>query len=61
MNKIGEGENKKRGELKQHKQDKNKEKVAIFFAPKQEDSIPLKTQAIAPEAIIKKDSKATLR
>ena len=61
MNNTGEGENKNSGELKQHKHDKNKEIVAIFFAPKQEESIPLKTQAIAPEAIIKKENKDTLR
>ena len=47
--------NKKNGDSRQHKQDRNKAIVAIFFAPKRCDSNPLAAQARAPQAIIKND------
>ncbi len=61
MNKTYDGENKKSGEVTQHIQDINKDIVAIFLAPNDCEIIPPKTQAIAPEAMIKKDNNETLR
>src|SRR5205809_5274931 len=48
--------NKNNGESKQQQQDRNNAMVAIFFAPKRCESIPLAAQARAPEAMIKKES-----
>ena len=53
MNRKEEVEIRKNGEVRQHRQDKNSESVAIFLAPKYCDNIPLRTQARLPEAIIK--------
>ena len=47
--------NKKNGDNRQHKQERDKAMVAILFAPKRCDSKPLAAQASAPQAIIKKD------
>lgn len=60
MNKTTELENRKSGEAKQHKQDKNSEIVAIFFTPYRE-IIPLNTQAIPPDPIIRNENKETFR
>jgi len=56
-----DGLNKKNGESKQHRHDDNKARVAILFAPKYCESRPLATQAIAPQAIIKKDKRETFK
>ena len=53
--------NKNKGESKQQQQDRNNAMVAIFFAPKRCERIPLAAQARAPEAMIKKESKEILR
>ena len=60
-NKIIESENKKRGEVMQHKHDENKAIVAIFLAPKCWESIPLKTHANPPDPMIRNDNKGTFR
>jgi len=53
--------NKNKGESKQQQQDRNNAMVAIFFAPKRCERIPLAAQAKAPEAMIKKESKEISR
>ena len=60
-NTIEELLNKNKGESKQQQQDKNNATVAIFFAPKRCERIPLAAQASAPGAMIKKESKAISR
>ena len=50
-----EGLNKKTGESRQHRQDKNNEIMAILFVPKCIESKPLMTQAIPPIAITRKE------
>jgi len=57
----GEFIKRKRGEVIQHKQDKNKDMVAVFFAPTYSESIPLKTQAKPPEAMIKNENRETFK
>lgn len=52
--------NKKMGDNKQQRQDSIRESVAILFAPKEVESTPLTTQAIPPEAIIRKENRGTL-
>ena len=61
MKRKAEFENRKNGETIQHKQDMDKDKMAIFFTPKYWETMPLKTQANPPEAIIKNEKKGTLR
>ena len=46
---------KNRGDVKQHIQDSNSDQKAIFLAPKISERYPLKTQAILPIPIIKKE------
>lgn len=53
--------NKNSGERTQHKPDKNNEMVAIFLVLKRCDNIPLKTQAMPPEAITRKDKRETFK
>ena len=61
MNWVAELEKRKNGETRQHKHDMKRAMEAIFFVPKCCESIPLKTHANAPEAIIKNDNSETLR
>ncbi len=61
MNKTGESANRKNGEIKQHKQDRKRAIVAIFFAPIRLESIPLTTQARAPDPMIRNEYKETFR
>ena len=49
------------GENKQHIPDKNREIIAIFFAPKRCEINPLTTQETAPDAIIKNEISGTFR
>ena len=56
-----EFEKRKNGEMIQHKQEMNNDKVAIFLTPKNWETIPLKTQANPPEAIMKNEKKGTFR
>jgi len=51
--------NKKNGESKQHKPDKNNAMPAIFFAPNRWENNPLKTLANAPEPMITNDQNET--
>ena len=52
--------NKNKGESKQQAPDKNKAIAAILFSPQRCEINPLITQAILPEAMIRKDRKGIL-
>ena len=54
-NSVTEGSKRKKGEIIQQPQEINNEIAATFFAPKYCEMMPLKTQAIPPQAIMKKD------
>lgn len=58
-NRTGEFANRKRGESKQHKQDKRSEVVTIFFAGYRLEMSPLNTHANAPDPMIRNDNKET--
>ena len=61
INEPAESEYRKSGDTKQHTPDKKREIVAIFFAPYRFEIIPLNTQAMAPDPIIRNDNKETVR
>jgi hypothetical protein len=48
---------RKNGETIQHIQEMDNDAMAVFFTPKYCDSIPLHTQAIPPDAMMKNDNK----
>ena len=56
---ITEPENKMSGETRQHRHERNREVVAIFFSPKCRESVPPITQAIPPDPMIRKERKGT--
>ena len=58
---VSDSLNRNRGEVTQHKQDNNKNRVANFFAPNRNDRTPLATQASPPDAMMMNDSNGTLR
>ena len=53
--------NRNRGETQQHKQDKSKEMVAIFFTPNCWERYPLITHARPPEAMIMNDRRGIFK
>ena len=55
MSTGAEGLNRKMGENRQHRQDRNNDIMAILFVPKCSESKPLITQAIPPVAITRKE------
>lgn len=60
MNTAGDTANRNRGEARQQTHDNNNASVANFLAPKRWEKMPLITQATPPEAIMRKDTSATL-
>ena len=50
-----------KGDIKQHKQEINKEKTAVCFSPISSDMLPPRTQAIEPIPIITNESSGMLK
>ena len=53
--------NKNKGDMQQHKQDENNERVASFFTPNCWERYPLNTQARPPEEMTAKDNRGTFK